>query len=109
LIDAQAPTVAMRRRLSFAGVVTVALALSEQGMLVADPEVELIGIPETDAAGRPMADIAREAIEDAFESLPKPRRRDPDEVAESMRRAVRSAIAERWNKKPVCFVHVLVI
>ena len=109
LIDAQAPTVAMRRRLSVAGVVTVALALSEQGMLVADPEVELIGIPETDAAGRPMADIAREAIEDAFESLPKPRRRDPDEVAESMRRAVRSAIAERWNKKPVCFVHVLVI
>jgi ribonuclease J len=109
LIDAQAPTVAMRRRLSFAGVVTVALGLSEQGMLVADPEVELIGIPETDAAGRPMADIAREAVEDAFESLPKPRRRDPDEVAESMRRAVRSAIAERWNKKPVCFVHVLVI
>jgi ribonuclease J len=109
LIDAQAPTVAARRRLSFAGVVTVALALNEQGMLVADPEVELIGIPETDAAGRPMADVAREAIEEAFDSLPKPRRRDPDEVAESMRRAVRSAIAERWNKKPVCYVHVLVV
>jgi ribonuclease J len=107
LIDAQAPTVAARRRLSFAGIVTVALALSEQGMLVADPEVELIGIPETDAGGRPMADIARDAIEKAFDSLPKPRRRDPDEVAEAMRRAVRGAIAERWNKKPVCHVHVL--
>src|SRR5215472_405118 len=33
LIDAQAPTVAVRRRLSFAGVASVALALSEQGML----------------------------------------------------------------------------
>jgi ribonuclease J len=109
LVDAQAPTVAMRRRLSFAGLVSVALALSEQGMLVADPEIELIGIPETDAAGRPMADIAREAIEEAFDSLPKPRRRDPDEVAEAIRRAVRSAIAERWNKKPTCHVHVLVI
>jgi ribonuclease J len=109
LIDAQAPTVAMRRRLSFAGVVSVALALSEQGMLVADPDIELIGIPEADAAGRAMADIAREAIEEAFESLPKPRRRDPDEVAEAVRRAVRSAIADRWNKKPICHVHALVI
>jgi ribonuclease J len=56
-----------------------------------------------------MADIAREAIEEAFESLPKPRRRDADEVAEAVRRAVRAAIAERWNKKPICHVHVLVI
>ena len=107
LIDAEAPTVAARRRLSFAGVVSVALALSEKGQLVADPEIELIGIPEADAGGRSMADIARDAIEEAFESLPKPRRRDPDQVAEAVRRAVRGAIAERWNKKPVCHVHVL--
>jgi ribonuclease J len=107
LIEAEAPTVAARRRLSFAGVVTVALALSEKGQFLADPEIELIGIPETDAAGKSMADIARDAIEEAFESLPKPRRRDPDEVAEAIRRAVRAAIAERWNKKPVCHVHVL--
>jgi ribonuclease J len=107
LVDAQAPTVAARRRLSFAGVAFVALALSEKGQLVADPEIELIGIPEADAAGRAMLDIARDAIDEAFESLPKPRRRDPDEVAEAIRRAVRSAIAERWSKKPICHVHVL--
>ena len=107
LIDAQSPTVAARRRLSFAGVVTVALALTDKGMLVADPEIELIGIPDADAAGRAMADIARDAVEEAFEALPKPRRRDPNEVAEAVRRAVRGAIAERWNKKPICHVHVL--
>jgi ribonuclease J len=39
--------------------------------------------------------------------MPKPRRRDPDAVAEAVRRAVRSAIAQRWNKKPICHVHVL--
>jgi ribonuclease J len=54
-----------------------------------------------------MADIARDAIEEALDSLPKPRRRDLDELAEAVRRAVRSAIAERWNKKPICHVHVL--
>jgi ribonuclease J len=109
LLDAEARTVAARRRLSFAGVVSVAIALSEKGALVADPEIELIGIPETDAGGRPMADIARDAVEETFETLPKPRRGDPDGVAEAVRRAVRSAIAERWNKKPICHVHVLVV
>jgi ribonuclease J len=109
LVNAEAPTVAARRRLSFGGVVSIALALSEKGALVADPEIELIGIPETDAAGRPMADIARDAVEETFETLPKLRRGDPDSVAEAVRRAVRSAIAERWNKKPICHVHVLVV
>jgi ribonuclease J len=107
VIDAQAPTVAARRRLSYAGIVSVALALSEKGALLADPEIELIGIPETDASGAAMTDVARAAVEEAFETMPKPRRRDPDEVAEAIRRAVRGAIAERWNKKPICHVHVL--
>jgi ribonuclease J len=107
LVDAQARTVAARRRLSFAGMVSVALALSEKGALVADPAIELIGIPETDAEGRSLRDIALDAVEEAFESLPKPRRRDPESVAEAVRRAVRAAIAERWNKKPICHVHVL--
>jgi ribonuclease J len=56
-----------------------------------------------------MTEVALRAVGEAFEALPKPRRRDPDEVAESLRRAVRGAIAERWNKKPVCHVHVLVV
>jgi ribonuclease J len=107
LIDAAARTVAARRRLAFSGVVSVALALDDRGTLAADPELELIGIPESDAAGEPMAEIARAAVEEAFASLPKPRRRDPDSVAEAVRRAVRSAIADRWNKKPICHVHVL--
>ena len=107
LIEAESRTVAARRRLSFAGVVSVALALSERGTLAADPEIELIGIPETDANGRAMAEIARDAVEEALETLPTPRRRDPDEVAEAIRRAVRAAVAERWNKKPICHVHVL--
>ena len=109
LISAESRTVAGRRRLSFAGIVTVALALSEKGLLMADPEVELIGLPETDAAGASMTEIAHDAVEEAFEALPKPRRLDPDAVAEAVRRAVRGAIAERWNKKPICHVHVLTV
>ncbi len=109
LINAEASTVAARRRLSFSGMVSIALAVDEKGSLLADPEIELIGIPETDTGGRPMADIAHDAVEEAWQALPKPRRRDPNEVAEAIRRAVRGAIADRWNKKPICHVHVLVV
>ncbi len=48
-------------------------------------------------------------LNSAFESLPKPRRRDPDDIAETVRRAVRAAIGERWHKKPICHVHVLTV
>jgi ribonuclease J len=41
------------------------------------------------------------------EGLPRARRRDPDALAESVRRAVRAAVSEEWGKKPLCFVHVL--
>jgi len=109
LVEAEGRTVSLRRRLAYNGMVTVALALTDKGELAGDPEVELIGIPELDAAGESMAEIAYDAVKTTFESLPRARRRDPDETAESIRRAVRAAIAERWGKKPVCHVHVLAV
>jgi ribonuclease J len=109
LIDAEERTMAARRRLAFAGVITIALAVSDKGVLMTDPEIELIGIPDADASGRRMEEVVSEAIEEALAALPKPRRRDPSEISEAVRRAVRSAVAERWRKKPICHVHVLVV
>jgi ribonuclease J len=107
LVSADERTVADRRRLGFAGVVSVALALSERGELVADPEITLTGIPETDRQGQKIEDVAYDAAIEAFESMPRARRRDPEAVAEAVRRAVRAALSSAWNKKPTCHVHVL--
>ena len=109
LIDAEARTVADRRRLGFVGVVSIAVALDEKGALVADPEVELIGIPDADADGENFADIAFRAAVETVEQLPRARRRDPDSVAESVKRGVRSAVAAHWGKKPLCLVHILTV
>lgn len=109
LIDAQARTVADRKRLSYNGIVVVALVLNDKGVLLANPEVELIGIPETTADGEPMAEIAYEAAVETFETLPKPRRRDPDSVEEAVRRGVRAAVGERWGKRPNVTVQVLAV
>ena len=109
LVDAEARTVADRRRLSMTGVVSVALALDDKGMLAADPEVELIGIPEADQDGEKFAEIAYDVALETVEDMPKARRRDPDAIGESVKRAVRAAIASRWGKKPLCIVLVVVV
>jgi ribonuclease J len=107
LVAAEDSTVAHRKRLSFAGIITVALALTDKGVLAADPAVELAGIPERTADGLSMAEIAYNAVVRTFDTLPKARRRDPEAVAEAVRRGVRAAIAEHWRKKPMCHVQVL--
>jgi ribonuclease J len=109
LIDSAAKTVSERRKLSFSGIVIVSMAISDKGALLADPEVELIGIPEVNADKRSMSEIAYDAVVETFEHLPKPRRRDPDAVEESIKRAVRAAVAGNWGKKPVCVVHVVAV
>jgi ribonuclease J len=107
LVSAEERTVADRRRLGFAGVVSIALALSARGELIGDPRVTLTGIPEADALGHKFEDIAYDAAVEAFESMPRSRRRDPEAVAEAIRRAIRAALSAAWNKKPSCHVHVL--
>ena len=109
LVEADARTVADRRRLSFAGVVSVAIAITEKGELVEDPSLDLIGIPERDRDGGLLHDAVHDAVLETIESLPRGRRRDPDAVAEAVRRAVRAAVTQRWGKKPMCHVHVLTV
>jgi ribonuclease J len=107
VVSADERTVADRRRLGFAGTVSVALAVSERGELMCHPRVMLTGIPEADRLGHRMEDVAYDAAVQAFESMPRGRRRDPDAVAEAIRSAVRAALGGVWNKKPTCHVHVL--
>jgi ribonuclease J len=109
LVEADSRTVADRKRLSFAGHVSVAIAVDGKGQLAADPELDLIGIPERDREGLVIEEAVYDAVVETLESLPRKRRGDPDAVAEAVRRAVRSAVVERWGKKPMCHVHVLTV
>ena len=87
----------------------MALAINDKGELLADPEIELIGIPDKTADGQSMDELAYNAVVETLDSLPKPRRRDPDAVEEAVRRGVRAAIAQHWRKKPNVTVHILVV
>jgi ribonuclease J len=107
--DIDAIGVTERRRLAFAGHVVISIVLDAKGHVLADPGVALFGLPRQDKSGRPFEEAAMAAALDTLESLPRPRRRDPDAVAESLRRAVRATIRDAWGKKPVCTVLVSVV
>ena len=109
IVDSTDRTVNDRRRLAFSGIVSVAVAVTDKGELAADPEVDLTGIPEKNGDGEAMSEIVYDAVLDAFESMPRARRRDPESIAEAMRRAARAAVAGAWQKKPVCHVQVLMV
>jgi ribonuclease J len=98
-----------RRRLSFAGSVVVSLVLSEKGVLLAEPEVAVVGLPTADNEGTPFTEIARDAVIGTLESLPKPKRKDQALVSEAVRRSVRAAVNQAWGKKPMCSVLLTVL
>lgn len=107
LVSADDEAVAMRRRLAFAGVVSIAVGLTAKGDLAGDPDVVLAGIPERGRDGGALDALVDETIFSTLDTLPRARRRDADTVARAIERAVRSALNAAWGKKPQ--VHVLII
>ena len=96
-----------RAKLAFAGVVSIALAVSKQGDLASDPDIVFAGLPKRGKDGADMGDLVDEAVFSTFDALPRPRRRDFDGLASAIERAVRGAVFNAWGKKPI--VHVLVV
>lgn len=95
-----------RRKLSYAGHVSVNVVLDDRFDLAGEPDLVAIGVARADDAGEELEDIMLEAAEGAVISVPRARRKDLDLVAEAVRRAVRNAAREAWGKKPIVTVFV---
>src|SRR5580692_8824802 len=107
LLPAGQESVRQRRRLSFAGVVSIAIALTARGEMAGDPDVMIAGLPERTREGAAIDALIDDAIFEAFESLPPGKRRDAEVVSSAIERAVRGSVNSVWGKKPQ--VHVLVV
>jgi ribonuclease J len=107
LLPADQECVGQRRRLSFAGVVSIAVALTPTGEMAGDPDVMIAGLPERTREGVGFDEIIDAAIFEAFGSLPPSKRRDADVVSSAIERAVRNSVNAVWGKKPQ--VHALVV
>ena len=89
-----------RRKLSFAGIVFVSVAIDSHLELAADPQLVTDGLP----AG--LDGDLLEAAENAFDSMPKPRRKDDAQITETIRVSVRRTADQIWGKKPIVKVAV---
>jgi ribonuclease J len=90
-----------RRKLAHVGIIFVSVVMDSRTELAAGIELITDGIPmglEADLL---------EAAEKAFGSTPKPRRKDTNALAETIRTSVRRAADITWGKKPIVKVSVV--
>jgi ribonuclease J len=109
LVSGDEDIIRQRRKLSFVGTVAVSVVLKKGGDFACDPQIAITGLPGSDARGEPFSAIVETAIFGAIESIPRPRRKDADMLAEAVRRSVRAAVNAAWGKKPICTVMVSVV
>jgi len=109
LVPALEGPVRERRKLSMVGIVIVSFVMSRKGAVLGDPQAIIDGVPAANADGDDMLDIVLDAVEGTLRSIPEKNRKNPESVAESVRRAVRAAVNEAWGKKPICKVFVNVV
>jgi ribonuclease J len=107
LLPAGAECISERKKLAVGGVVSVALALSDKGDIVGDPDVMIAGLPQSTRDGAGLDAIVDNAIFETLDSLPRAKRRDADFVSTAIERAVRNSVNAVWGKRPT--VHVLVV
>jgi ribonuclease J len=66
-----------------------------------------MGLPEQGRGGEVLIDLVAETVTRTLNNLSRQKRRDSEAVENALERAVRSAVANAWGKKPAC--HVLVV
>ncbi|MEQ1931200.1 MAG: ribonuclease J [Parvularculaceae bacterium] len=96
-----------RKKLSFAGVVTVALAIDADGALAGAPKIALMGAPRRGKGDEAVGEELEDAAVEGFESIARKKRRDDEAVVIAVQRAVRNRIMALWGKRPVVGVLVL--
>lgn len=107
LVAASERAIPERQRLSFSGIVSVAIAIDRAGGIAGDPVIDLMGLPSKTKRGEPLSELLADTVGTVLDGLSKPRRRDSDAVEQAVERAIRSTVQNIWGKKPAC--HVLVI
>lgn len=107
MVSGAEPTVQERRKLSFAGIVSIAIAIDRNGDIASEPRIVVAGLPGRTREGIPMEEVIADAIDRQIGSMPKARRKDADGLEAAVERAVRAAVQNAWGKKPSC--HAIVV
>ena len=102
IIPADGDTMNQRRRLSWYGMISVAIAVDGDNNLLGDPEFRMHGVPIEDER-EDFLDEARAAVVKAV----KDRKGDTEKLRESVRLAVRRVATSWTGKKPIVDVMIV--
>ncbi len=93
----------LRRRMSFAGHITVSLVISSKGRLVSGPDPRISGFPEGENGEllEDMLDDIADLAEESFASLSKNARRDEDQVEDRIASSIKRHINRLTGKRAV--------
>lgn len=103
-LPVDSPVIRMRRRMQEAGVINVALAVSEDYDLLAEPSITAPGSldPEDDAD---LIASIKEDLEDTMDGLPN--KVTEDKVKQAVRTTIRRIFKHEVGKKPIILVELL--
>lgn len=93
-----------RLRLARQGHAIVTVIVDEDGDLIADCDVRIVGGPDTDAL--PLSDLIADAVDHAIEHASKKDKRSDEALEAIATRVARKVCVDRWGKKPVTTVIV---
>ncbi|MCP4071957.1 MAG: ribonuclease J [Hyphomicrobiales bacterium] len=101
--------VTQRRKLGYAGIVSLSIVLDRNGNMADEIDIEIYGLPEITGEGEEFDDVLYHAATGALNSIPPKRRKDAEVVRKAVRNAVRASARDHWGKKPVTTVFVAMI
>lgn len=97
-----------RRKLSYAGIMSVAVAIEETGQIIDGPLITARGFSEPDGRAADETLIEIEEIADRVLSKSKRKlRQNDDDVERLLRRTVRKAALEYFGRKPIVDINIL--
>ncbi|MGE0408341.1 MAG: ribonuclease J [Amphiplicatus sp.] len=99
LLAEDAASLRERRKLAYAGVVTVAIAVDGGNELAAPPVVAILGAPHATSDGEPIGPELEEAAEEGFLGLARKKRGDDESIEIAVTRAVRNRLTALWGKR----------
>ncbi|NNU15251.1 ribonuclease J [Parvularcula sp. ZS-1/3] len=96
-----------RRRLAEEGVIVVSVAINKDGKIKDRAPIFAKGIPQEDDEGEELLSLIEEAVDEALDALPRPKRQSDRDVEMQVRRGIRSELTPRWGKRSEIAVHIL--